>query len=307
MKKNVEFRYYEIPDGELILPLLGPTWHKAYGEGPDRLHFHNYYEVGICYEGEGEMTLGEEVIHFCPGCISLIPPTLLHTTNTYGSKARWEWMYFDMASMLDYIIPDDEISRATIRYQLLEKAMFFFPEEKTLHVRNLLGFIFDSIENKSSYLYNSYIQYLMNAVVIDIIRLGKTVQTDSRKMNLRTGIEPAIEYVNNNYDTEIKISVLAEVCNMSESHFRRIFGKYMNMKPGDYINYIRIRKSCGLLRRTNMTIGDITSKIGYDSQGSFIRNFRNMIGMTPLQWRKAEREGSIETVYNITAKRGWME
>lgn len=54
------------------------------------------------------------------------------------------------------------------------------------------------------------------------------------------------------------------------------------MKPVDYINYIRIRKSCGLLRRTNLTIGEITAKIGYDSPGSFIRNFRNMIGQTPL-------------------------
>ena len=44
VKKNVEFRYYDIPKDEIVLPLMGPKWNKEYGEGRERLHFHNYYE-----------------------------------------------------------------------------------------------------------------------------------------------------------------------------------------------------------------------------------------------------------------------
>lgn len=58
-KKNVEFRYYVIPNDEIVLPLMGSTWNKEYGEGKERLHFHNYYEVGICHEGKCEMILAK--------------------------------------------------------------------------------------------------------------------------------------------------------------------------------------------------------------------------------------------------------
>ena len=47
-KKQVEFRYYDIPHGDIVFALTGPVWNKAYGEGKERLHFHNYYEVGVC-------------------------------------------------------------------------------------------------------------------------------------------------------------------------------------------------------------------------------------------------------------------
>lgn len=85
-KKHVEFRYYDIPHGDIVFPLTGSVWNKEYGEGKEKLHFHNYYEVGHCYEGEGEMILGERELHFYPGCISLIPTKELHTTNTFGKR-----------------------------------------------------------------------------------------------------------------------------------------------------------------------------------------------------------------------------
>ena len=45
-KENVEFRYYEIPQGMPVLPLLGEKWITRYGADP--MHFHNYLELGYC-------------------------------------------------------------------------------------------------------------------------------------------------------------------------------------------------------------------------------------------------------------------
>ena len=86
-KKHVEFRYYDIPQGDIVFPLTGQTWNKEYGEGRERLHFHNYYEVGLCHDGEGEMILGDRQLRFRPGCISIIPTKELHTTNKKKKKA----------------------------------------------------------------------------------------------------------------------------------------------------------------------------------------------------------------------------
>ena len=49
----MELRYYKMPEGSPILALLGQKWIQNYGNDIDYLHFHNYLEIGFCYEGQG--------------------------------------------------------------------------------------------------------------------------------------------------------------------------------------------------------------------------------------------------------------
>ena len=54
-RKRIEYRYYVIPENEKVLALLGDDWRKEYGEGLTRLHFHNFFEVGSCHVGKGNV------------------------------------------------------------------------------------------------------------------------------------------------------------------------------------------------------------------------------------------------------------
>ena len=49
----MELRYYKMPEGSPILALLGQKWIQNYGNDIDYLHFHNYLEIGFCYEVRG--------------------------------------------------------------------------------------------------------------------------------------------------------------------------------------------------------------------------------------------------------------
>ncbi len=40
-KKQIQFRYYEIPQNQPLMALLGDYWIRPYGEGVDSLHCHN--------------------------------------------------------------------------------------------------------------------------------------------------------------------------------------------------------------------------------------------------------------------------
>ena len=60
-KPKMEFRYYQMPAGSPILALLGQKWVQNYGNDVDYLHFHNYLEIGFCYEGDGFMAFGDAV------------------------------------------------------------------------------------------------------------------------------------------------------------------------------------------------------------------------------------------------------
>jgi transcriptional regulator GlxA family with amidase domain len=48
-----------------------------------------------------------------------------------------------------------------------------------------------------------------------------------------------------------------------------------------------------LLRTTNKSIGEICSIVGYNSETTFFKNFRNHYDMTPLQYRKQHQSTDI--------------
>ena len=304
-KKQVEFRYYDIPLGDLVFPLTGTRWNKEYGEGREKLHFHNYYEVGHCYEGEGEMTLGEKEVVFYPGCISLIPTKELHTTNTFGNRAGWEWMYFDIYEILKKLYPDDEILRENIAHEIDKEGRLLTPEMNIQKMTFLVRSIFSEMQNKE-YMYRDMVMHFLMMLVIEIIRKLQNSDLPERSP-VTVDIFPAIDYIKKNYASSIHVIDLARSCGMSESYFRKIFKKYMNMKPMDYVNFVRIQRGCALLRETDLTVAMVSDSIGFESVSTFIRNFKKVVGCTPNKWKTDEEYAKNKFMnYNVTALKGWL-
>ena len=48
-RPRVELRYYEVPQGEWVLPLLGDSWKRNYGNDTTCQHFHNLTDIGVCH------------------------------------------------------------------------------------------------------------------------------------------------------------------------------------------------------------------------------------------------------------------
>src|SRR5574344_1047004 len=105
-KQLMQFRYYDIPQKEHVLAMLGEDWIRSYGEGIGYLHFHNLCEVGICRDGFGILTLDEQNYPYEPGMISVIPRNYPHTTNSEeGTKRFWEYLFLDPEQIIRSIYP----------------------------------------------------------------------------------------------------------------------------------------------------------------------------------------------------------
>ena len=99
---------------------------------------------------------------------------------------------------------------------------------------------------------------------------------------------------------------LAQQCHMSETHFRRIFQKKMNMTPIEYVNFVRVKKACELIDKTDISMEEVAEKVGFITPSTFNRNFRKIIGTSPYQWKKRpdNHEGKLQE-YRISALKGW--
>ena len=89
-KESIEFRYYDTPQDEPVLALLGESWVRRYGHDAEgmHIHFHNLMEVGFCFRGDGRLILNDRTVPYTGGMFSLIPVNYPHTTISDGEETN---------------------------------------------------------------------------------------------------------------------------------------------------------------------------------------------------------------------------
>ncbi len=108
---------------------------------------------------------------------------------------------------------------------------------------------------------------------------------------LETEMELAIQFFNDNYNTDISIEEYAASRGMSVSWFIRNFKQYAHTTPMQYLVERRMTNAQMLLETTNYNVSEIGNLVGYDNPLYFSRIFRRQKGMSPTEYRKQGAEG----------------
>ena len=303
-KGSAEFRYYEVPREEAVLALMGNKWIQVYGENINNLHFHNLIEIGYCHYGAGELVIEEDQYRFGAGMVSCIPANFLHVTKSDTHvRAFWEYLYISPADILKQQGKPMQETRNII--DAVNRSAFFIKVEENPIFVTLIRAIFEEMQNKNAY-YRECVGGLAYTLLYEIARFNGRGNVQSCGKNNSLQLENAIEYVERNYPNNFKIADLANECHMSETHFRRVFQEKMNMTPVEYVNFVRIKKACELIDKTDISMEDVAEKVGFITPSTFNRNFRLIIGTSPYQWKKRpdNHEGKL-LEYKISALKGW--
>lgn len=309
-KKKIEFRYYKMPAGISFLALLGEKWVRSYGQGIDYLHFHNCMEIGYCYEGEGTLSIGEKEYQYRGGTFSIIPHNCPHTTtSSEGTVSRWEYLFVDVSEILGCMYPAG-INKKNIEHMISRinaRAMFCDAREFPDMARRILR-ILEVIRRTDEY-YIEEAKALINEFLVRVARANvHAVEHDMHETSEKTSvfISDAISYISDHYMETIRIETLAEQCHISETHFRRLFSTYMSIGPLEYINLVRIQNACEMLKKTDEMISDIAYKCGFGVLSTFNRNFKQIMGCSPYEWRKKPENFEQQILKaQVRSEEGW--
>jgi AraC family transcriptional regulator len=96
----------------------------------------------------------------------------------------------------------------------------------------------------------------------------------------------AINYIEDNLDSEIGFEKVARIAGCSSYHFQRMFSFITDVPLSEYIRRRRMTLAAYELQNSDIKIIDLALKYGYDSPNSFTRAFQMMHGVTPSATRK---------------------
>jgi AraC-like DNA-binding protein len=136
-----------------------------------------------------------------------------------------------------------------------------------------------------------YAETLVVALIIDLIRHNGT---PSRIAPVKGGLAPlqlrrVMEMIHDRLVEDISLAELAQVTDLSKSHFVRAFRRSTGLPPHKYQLNARVERAKHLLRRGDMTLTEIGLDCGFTDQSQFIRAFRRSVGLSPGAWQRLQR------------------
>ena len=94
-----------------------------------------------------------------------------------------------------------------------------------------------------------------------------------------------LKYIEQNYAHDLSLSAIAKEFSLSDSYVARIFKRELDCKPSEYVNNIRVSVAETLLSTTNMSVGEISERVGYSDVYYFSKIFKKIVGIPPSRVR----------------------
>jgi AraC family transcriptional regulator len=93
------------------------------------------------------------------------------------------------------------------------------------------------------------------------------------------------DYLESHLDQKLTVRRVADLANMSPYHFGRLFKESTGLTPHQYLVELRVLKAKQLLQSGSLTLGEISSRLGFSSRAHFTTVFRKRAGTTPKEFR----------------------
>lgn len=97
-------------------------------------------------------------------------------------------------------------------------------------------------------------------------------------------------YMMENLEQTVSLDALAALANMSKYHFSSRYKALTGYSPIKHFLNMKMEHACNLLDSTDLGVGAIAAKLGYEDSLYFSRLFRKTIGLSPRSYRASLRQ-----------------
>ncbi len=121
--------------------------------------------------------------------------------------------------------------------------------------------------------------------VVGLVGISKDLHAPKEKSEDYSPISKVIQYIQDNYDSPLKIPELAKRAKMSPYQFEQRMKKIFEITTGQFIQKVRMDAAIARLEETSDPIVQIALDCGYSDQSTFSRKFKCTTGLSPKQFR----------------------
>lgn len=227
-------------------------------------HFHRSCELMYLADGKMEISIDDKVYKAEKGDLIYTFPNQLHSLKT-----------IDHSKLYLIIYSPELVGRFSSDYNNR------VPNESI--IRNV-NFDCDAIFTDNIY-FQKAILYRALGMLAERTTFEKASITGDFKL-----IHRILTFVEENFTDKCTLKEVSKILKYDYAYLSKQFVKTMNMSYTEYLNRYRINQACYLINNnSNIAVGDVFSKCGFESARSFNRNFKKYTGMTPSEFKNSDK------------------
>ena len=131
------------------------------------------------------------------------------------------------------------------------------------------------------------LQNLLEQLILIMYRYGTVAETSEIHISTAdTEIMDILSYIDTNFMNNPSVSELAKKAGLSESHFMKRFRDATGCSYKTYVNRYKNKIAQTMLTESPKSIQEISNELGFCNSNYFCTLFKQINGMSPLQYRK---------------------
>lgn len=275
-KKNFPFAVYH---GRI------PEW---LGDFP--LHWHDEFEIIYVVYGSGVISVNGKRFPCAPCDIVLIPPGAVHSISRKGDS---HLAYYNILFSLSLLEENPES---------LCSRKFLSDFSNNVHLKeyylssgsDMNALILPLVKSLSDLWEKDDTEYalLIKARIFEIMHNIRNQILDKKESELSRiqteRLKKIISFINLHFTERITVCDAAEVLNLSESRFMKVFREDTGTSFIKYLNDFRLESAAEQLIDGNFSVTEVAFQNGFENVSYFIRSFRKKFGCSPLKYKNGK-------------------
>ncbi|XID95046.1 AraC family transcriptional regulator [Paenibacillaceae bacterium WGS1546] len=232
----------------------------------------DYYKIHYIHSGQGMFRTGGKSYALGKGQGFLISPEKLSYYRADETDPwTYSWVAFNGIQVEYYLkkshLSDDQPIFATDQDEYIQDCfleMFKATEHNLTNELRLLGALYSFL-----------------SIILDPASMPVASQNAKGQY-----VEQAIEFIEQNYATDLKIEGLAERLRINRKYLSKIFKDTTGLTPQQYFLQSRMNRASELIQKSTLSMSEIASSVGYKDPFLFSRMYKKITGVSPRDYRK---------------------
>lgn len=259
---------------------------------PFFFHEHSFFEIVYVLSGTCKQRIRGKTFTFVQGDLCLIPPNVEHGLEVFDDSLILN-ILIRRSTFLDIFI-NTMRDKTEISFFFLEniyakqkvRYLIYHTNEDELIRNYILDMYFEQI-NSDEYS-DQIICSILNILFMQLTRrYKKSLEIPEVNQKGKAYENQFLNYILNNYST-VTLKELSEHFSFSVPYCSKLIKSLTGYNFSELLTSIRMQQGESLLLLTQLSIAEISDKIGYEHPETFVRAFKRNFGTNPSQYRKGK-------------------
>ena len=261
------------------LPIAISESHAHFDTKP---HIHSEIELLSVKQGKARISVGDKCYSVDAGELVIVNPMEVHSIICDREIPYYQrCICFDLSFLPDKNLVDDLcMGRCFVEH--------YFPKESTVTsgISEYFDKMLDSVNKSDDTLIFDGTAYA-SLIFSELKRNGLIVRKNSSGKRTDFVFEVK-EYLSKHFAESISSENVASELYYTQSYFCRLFRKNFGTSFWKYLLMYRISKAKALIEDDTLKISEIAEKVGITDQSYFSKCFKQLVGVSPMQYKKCQ-------------------